>query len=165
MAEDANEADSKNQKWRPCPECGSHNVKKNKWKIALVADVVCQDCGHKENAKEMHRGRGSSESEKADESTESSESGLSRSPHEKLNQNLGMFLIVGGILVSLTIVGAIIGIPMIIIGMLISSKGGPDMDEIEFSCPECGAELEHDTKVCPECGEDGLRLDKSRSLK
>lgn len=131
----------------------------------LFADLVCTNCRNEEPSAEMYDTK--SAGEMLDEVTPESKasSGLELTPKQKLWQNSGSLLVVLGILLSLTLVGAIIGIPLIIAGMLISSKGGPDMEEIEFSCPECGAELEHDTKVCPECGEGGLRLDKSRSLK
>jgi len=135
----------------------------------LLADVVCDTCGHTADSSKMYADREDQPDAKEiwDEETEDigSSDGLNLSPKQKLWQNSGMLLVVLGILLSLTVVGAVVGIPMIIAGMLISSKGGPDMDEIEFSCPECGAEVEHDTNVCPECGEDGLQLDKHRSLK
>lgn len=168
MTEDANEVDSKYKKWKPCPECGNKTVRRDGLisidRSGLLADVVCDTCGNKEDSSRMYADR-TSPAQAWEENTPDRSSNLELTPKQKLWQNSGMLLVVLGILLSLTLVGAVIGIPMIIAGMLISSKGGPDMDEIEFSCPECGAELEHDTTVCPECGEDGLRLDKSRSLK
>lgn len=74
---------------------------------------------------------------------------------------LGMTLIVGGIAISLTVVGAIIGIPAIIAGFLITSKAGAQ-GENPFECPECETKLGYETEVCPECGETGLT--KSRLL-
>ena len=74
---------------------------------------------------------------------------------------LGMALIVGGIAISLTVVGAIIGIPAIIAGFLITSKAGAQ-GENPFECPECGTKLGYETEVCPECGEEGLT--KSRLM-
>lgn len=68
---------------------------------------------------------------------------------------LGMALIVGGFAISLTVVGAIIGIPAIIAGLLITSKAGPQ-GENPFECPECETKLGYETEVCPECGEDDL---------
>ena len=159
----------KNRKWQPCPECGSSDIRKEKWKLALHADVVCQNCEHREDARNMTTGTEVRSERKsfreALSERQSDNSGIDLTPKQKLWQNSGMLLVVLGVLLSLTLVGAIIGIPMIIAGMIISSKGGPDIDEIEFSCPECDAELQHDTKVCPECGEEGLRLSKSKSMK
>jgi len=161
---DDNTSENTNQKWKPCPECGSQNVKKDKWKIGLVADVVCQECGNVENAKQMHAGRGRSEPEDTDEPTGSSDSGPNRTPQEKLFQNIGMFLIVGGVLVSLTLVGAIIGIPMIIIGMVITVKGGSGSGENPFECHECGTKVDYNADQCPECKTDlGGPLEKFRA--
>jgi len=163
---DDDTSEKKNRKWKPCPECGSQNVKKDKWTIGIVADVVCQNCGNKESAKQMHAGRGQSEPEDTEEPTDSTESGPNRTPQEKLFQNLGMFLIVGGILVSLTLVGAIIGIPMIIIGMVITVKGGSGSGENPFECHQCGEKVDYDAEQCPECeAELGGPLDKFRANK
>lgn len=163
---DEDTSEKNNRIWKPCPECGSHNVKKDRWTLSFFADVVCQECGNREEAKEMHVGRKSDKSfREAFSEVTSTHSDIELTPKEKLWNNIGMLLVVLGALVSLTLIGAVIGIPMIIIGMLISSKAGPDIDEIEFSCPECGTALEHDTEECPECGETGLRINKSRTRK
>lgn len=166
---DEDTTDERSQDWKPCPECGERSMKRDGIfdinRDGFFADVVCTNCGNEEPSAEMYDTRSAGEiwDEKTPDSKRSSD--LDLTPKQKLWQNSGSLLVVVGILLSLTIVGAIIGIPMIIAGMLISSKGGPDIDDIEFSCPECETELAHDTEVCPECGEDGLRLSKSRSLR
>lgn len=68
---------------------------------------------------------------------------------------LGMALIVGGIAISLTVVGAIIGIPAIIVGFVLTSKAGAQ-GKNPYECPECETKLGLETEVCPECGEEGL---------
>lgn len=158
------EDEKKNQKWKPCPKCGSENVKKDKWTIGLIADIVCEDCGNKESARKMHAGK--TKPKEPDDTTDSTDTGPNRTPQEKLYQNLGMLLIVGGLLVSLTIVGAIIGIPMIIIGMVITSKAGSGSGENPFECHECGEKVDYNADQCPECKTDlGGPLDKFRANK
>jgi RNA polymerase subunit RPABC4/transcription elongation factor Spt4 len=74
----------------------------------------------------------------------------------------GVVLIIASGLVSLTVVGIIIGIPLFIIGLLMINYSLSGADEHILECPECETKLGKDTETCPECGEEDLDLDRLR---
>lgn len=55
---------------------------------------------------------------------------------------VGMWYQLAGILLSLTIVGAIIGVPLFLVG---SRKG------VIYKCSACNNKIEKDALVCPTC--------------
>jgi transcription elongation factor Elf1 len=61
MTNDSDDIESKYQKWKPCPECGNKTVHRDGLisidRSGLLADVVCDTCGNKEDSSQMYADR------------------------------------------------------------------------------------------------------------
>lgn len=102
-----------------CEKCGAKQVAPRIGKI-FTLDKMCYECGTIQDRDKS--------TTKSDSTSSSGQSKTREEAKKDATKNTGKMLQMVGLLFTLTVVGAVIGIPLLVVGMHIETKGMDNED-------------------------------------